>query len=74
MALFIFIEFCTLKKIDENSEYKKVQIEPNMSAIGDRLDDSNDNMEKKLRADALKRLIEMMKGNKGFMPNNRIED
>ena len=74
MALFIFIEFCTLKSITENNEYKKVEIEPNMSAIGDRLDDSNDNMEKKLRADALKRLIEMMKGNKGFMPNNKIEE
>ena len=74
MVIFILIEFCSLRNIHENNEYKRVPINPGMSVFGDKLDDSNDNMEKKLRADALKRLIEMMKGNKGFMPNNRIED
>jgi hypothetical protein len=45
-----------------------------MSMLEKEVDESNENMEKKLRADALKRLIEMMKGNKGLDLNNRIED
>ena len=38
----------------------------------DEIDESGENMEKKMRAEALKRIIEQMKGNQGM--NNRIED
>lgn len=74
MLLFLIFEFFTTRKLHERGEYTKVAVEPNMSMLGNQMDESNENMEKKLRADALKRLIEMMKGNKGMMPNNRIEE
>jgi hypothetical protein len=44
-----------------------------MSKLGD-LDESNENAEKALRAEALKRLIQMMKGNKGMMNNGLLGD
>lgn len=74
MLLFIIYEICATRGLNEKGEYTKVAVEPNMSMLEREVDESNENMEKKLRADALKRLIDMMKGNKGFELNNRIED
>ena len=73
MILFLIYEFCSTRKLDEKGEYSKVAVEPNMSRL-EEIDESGENMEKKMRAEALKKLIEMMKGNKGLEMNNRIED
>lgn len=73
MVLFLIYEFCSTRKINEKSEYSKVLIEPNMSKL-DEIDESGEKHEKKMRAEALKKLIEMMKGNRGFEMNNNLED
>ena len=69
MLIFLVIEFFTTRNLEDN-EYAKVDIEPNKSLLGD--EEEDDDAEKKLRKDALKRLIEMMKRNKGL--NNQLED
>jgi len=74
MIIFILIEICTTRRINERGEYSKISVEPNMSMLDKDQDESNENAEKALRAEALKRLIHMMKGNKGFLPNNNVED
>jgi hypothetical protein len=67
MLIFLVIEFFATRKIHLKDEYSKVAIEPNMSMLS-----GEESAEKELRKDALRRLIEMMKRNKGM--NNQLEE
>ena len=58
MVFFLLVEICTTRNIDKRDQYSKIDIEPNMSMLDNKLDESNE--DDKLRANALKRLIDMM--------------
>jgi len=73
MILFLIYEFCNTRKLNERGEYAKVNVEPNMSKL-EEIDESSEKIEQKMRQEALKKIIEMMKGNKGIGMNNNIED
>jgi hypothetical protein len=69
MILFMMIEFFTTRNIHQRGQYRKIDAENNKSIAEE---GDGEEAEKKLRKDALKRLIEVMKRNKGM--NGNLEE